>query len=145
MEIDITKEERLNPELFAAYGNQFINLMNQILKIEVSDPDIIIDEAEKIADYFFKRNLEDERLPNLKLQMGSCLGETIIKKFPAKWHWSENQQRWVVRHITKKNDRVEFNVFNKVDKRFSRGEEDNLQYWWGLLKDTISKENGADF
>lgn len=74
------------------------------------------------------------------LLFGSALGEAFRIVFDASWKYSDTQERWVVSRRTFKGDNVDFNVFNKIEKRIENGMDDSIGYYFVVNKKIVSGE-----
>ena len=76
----------------------------------------------------------------LVLQFGSVLGEALKKLFTGEWHYSAQQERWVVFATFPMGSEIELNIFNKLEKRFENGMEDSIEYFYDGIKNLYLEE-----
>jgi hypothetical protein len=129
--MDQSRDPNLNPAVFAERtaaffstyhlppfttgpdATSFVHIMDTIF-------DALTDQMKKTDSTYSAETI---------IIFGSPIGEAFCAIFMGSWHFSERQNRWVVQTRTVKGDPIEFNVFNKVEKRFVNGMEDSISHF----------------
>ena len=72
--------------------------------------------------------------------MGAFLGEAMVKSFGMYWTQRENDGQWVVTIKNSAGDDITSNPWNKVFKRIDLGAEENISYYFAMVRKAIAGE-----
>jgi hypothetical protein len=142
----ITRNKKIDPSVFQSISTAFIKQTDIfggtgfVGSLEEKRIPHIIDLALKDFPQLTEK-LNDQTVDDIILNIGSFLGETLLKiykTYGASWKWSDNQERWVIGFKNKKDDYIELNVFYKIEKRIKNGMEDSIEYCCKVWKDMIA-------
>lgn len=113
-------------------------------EITITNDGIWIDAIDGLCESLLAVATTDEQRENMRMKIGSFLGETVIDTYGGEWFWSEKQERWVVLITTNNKSIIHVNVFRKIEERIERAEGGILTFWWDMLAETINNESGYD-
>lgn len=72
--------------------------------------------------------------------MGAFLGEAMVKCFGMHWAQRESDGQWIVTIKNSNGDDITSNPWNKVFKRIDLGAEENISYYFAMVKKAIAGE-----
>ncbi len=129
--MDQTRNPELSPELFAERTAQFFDTYQLPPFTTVEEAVNFVMVMDTLVDAICEsmKQLEMSYTPETILIFGSPLGEAMRMIFQAVWIFSPKQDRWVLTFETPSGDRMELNVFNKLEKRIDNGMEDSITYY----------------
>lgn len=98
-----------------------------------------VDKIEELTEIIHKEiksnsNVKHENIDKVTKIIGSFLGEVIIINLGGKWEVNENKSI-----IIKFNNQSECSPFGKIYKRLNNGKEDDIEFYYKVLKENISR------
>lgn len=81
--------------------------------------------------------LDPAVVPQIAEYMGAFLGELMVETLGMTWTVRKEDGQWVVSTKTRDGDDVTSNPWNKVAKRIQNGSEDNLAYYYAMVRKII--------
>lgn len=142
--MDETRDRNLNPAFFAEKTRDFFAPMHVPNPTNAKQAEEFIDAMDVTVDALTD-HLRDTGLTYSNttiLYFGSPLGEAFRILFNGIWRFSEKQERWVVECLAKNGDKVEINVFRKIEKRIENGTEDSISFYLEGIKNIMTAGPG---
>lgn len=133
--MDETRNTSSTPQSFAKHAGTFFASFGIRPVATRSEALGFIQAVDQVVDIMQERLLKQGATFSEKavLDLGSALGEAFRMAFGGTWRYSQAQDRWVIAGTSTKGDEVEFNVFNKLEKRIENGMEDSIQHYFESL------------
>lgn len=130
-----TRNPNLDPQIFAQRSGNFFTSFGLPSFTSAEEASGFIEAIDQVVDILAQRLASENATfsDELVFDLGSALGEAFRTALNAtEWRYSPKQNRWVIAGRTTTDD-IEFNVFNKLEKRIANGMEDSIwQYYQGV-------------
>ncbi len=141
--LDISRDSTLDPNYFRNVGGVFVQVgkgQGKPAGYTKECLQTLNDEFEVTVDGIRQAGKQGESIVDI---MGSYLGEVLVKNLGGSWEFSPTQNRWVVVLTTKEGDKMESNVFRKVENRIKNGKEDSFTYFYDMTEKLVNEGHDA--
>lgn len=81
-----------------------------------------------------------EYIERIAQYLGAFLGEVMVAELGMTWVERKEDRQWVVSAVAKNGNEVMSNPWNKIYKRIDLGAEENLGYYFAMVRKTIAGE-----
>lgn len=141
MSADITRDPKASPEVFVQAAHEFMSRTSVAMPKSAEEAYALVDAFDGLIDVLNDQMKSAGQTYTEKtiLIFGGLLGEAFRLIFQGSWYFSVKQNRWVIRVLVDQEE-IEMNVFNKIEKRLTRGMEESIRYYFdGIVSMFLQK------